>query len=387
MSTTLSLRRRGVADGDLVREERSQHHRHASVHASAVGGGRPVVGGEERLGNLQGDRQAVLASCRGAPRRRAGCRAAADHARFSRRNRAGARRQGLEARRMRIHSRRHRAEHHRRRARLSQHLQTLHRAGAADAQARQRLEGHHLADGRRRRRTGCAQPAGHRGRADQGLAANRHRYRRRRDDSLPGAGNQRPRRRQRVGGDVEADRALASPPGRDARGREDPLSRHPGAAAQGDHVADLVRDRQRGSQLHVELHQRQRADPLAHADRAPAVLPGPSLDARLRRGAMRVQAAGGHAQRGVGAHAEVERQQGDRAQLHHAAPEVGHSFDVHRQPDHADAVARRADRVDFRNRCDAGRHRRQRLDRALQRQWRADGACGGEPARQSRACA
>jgi nitrate reductase / nitrite oxidoreductase, alpha subunit len=36
--------------------------------------------------------------------------------------------------------------------------------------------------------------------------------------------------------------------------------------------------------LQRRLHQRARADPLAHADRPPAVLPGPPLDDRLRRG-------------------------------------------------------------------------------------------------------
>ena len=46
----------------------------------------------------------------------------------------------------------------------------------------------------------------------------------------------------------------------------------------------------------------------------------------------------------------IQGQQGQRqsrggAQLHHAAPEVGHPLDLHRQPADADAVARRADRV------------------------------------------
>ena len=265
------LCRRSAADCDLVREERPQHDGHASVRASALGGGRSLVGSEERLGNLQVDRPAVLAPSRGAPRRRAGHRAAADHARFPGRDRAGAGCQGLEARRMRIRSRRNRAQYHRRRARLSEHVQALHRAGSVDAQARQWLEGHHLADGRCRRRPGRAQPAGDRRRTHQGAAEDRQRHRRRRDDPLPGAGNQRAGRGRCVGRDVEADRAPASPPGADARGREDPLPRHPGAAAQGDHVTDVVGHRQRGSELHVELYQRQRADSVAHPHRAPAV--------------------------------------------------------------------------------------------------------------------
>ena len=44
------------ADGDVVREERPQHLRHASVHPSAVEGGGSGVGGAQRLGDLQGHR-------------------------------------------------------------------------------------------------------------------------------------------------------------------------------------------------------------------------------------------------------------------------------------------------------------------------------------------
>ena len=200
------LCRRGVADGDLVREERPQHHRHASVHASAVGGGRSVVGGEERLGNLQGDRRSSsrdLAEGHLGVEQESCCSRSCT---IPRRNRAGARRQGLEARRMRIHSRRHRAQDHRRRARLSEHIQALHRAGSADAQARQWLEGHHLADGRGRR-AGRAQPAGHRGRTHQGAAEHRQRHRRRRDDPLLAPETNGAGRGQGVGRDVEADRA------------------------------------------------------------------------------------------------------------------------------------------------------------------------------------
>jgi nitrate reductase alpha subunit len=47
------------------------------------------------------------------------------------------------------------------------------------------------------------------------------------------------------------------------------------------------------SQLQRRLHQRARADPMAHPDRPPAVLPGPPVDARLRRG-LRATAAGRH---------------------------------------------------------------------------------------------
>ena len=80
---------------------------------------------------------------------------------------------------------------------------------------------------------------------------------------------------------------------------------------------------------------------------------------------------------------QAERQRRDRAQLHHAASEVGHPLDLHRQPADADADARRADRVDQRERRQEGRHRRQRLDRSVQHQRRAGRARRRLPARQA----
>ena len=72
---------------------------------------------------------------------------------------------------------------------------------------------------------------------------------------------------------------------------------------------------------------------------------------------------------------------GDRPQLHHAASEMGHPFDLYRQSADADAVARRSDRLAFGDRCEEGRHRRQRLDRALQPERRHRRARGRQPAR------
>ena len=60
----LRLFRHRAADRDLVREERPQHLRHASLHPSADGGGRSGLGGAQRLGDLQGHRQGVLARSR-----------------------------------------------------------------------------------------------------------------------------------------------------------------------------------------------------------------------------------------------------------------------------------------------------------------------------------
>ena len=100
---------------------------------------------------------------------------------------------------------------------------------------------------------------------------------------------------------VKAWEALGKMTGRDhthlARaegGREDPLPRHRRAAAQDHLLANLVRHRKRQGLLQRRLHQRPRTHPLADADRAPAALPGSSLDARVRRGAGDLAAAGGH---------------------------------------------------------------------------------------------
>ena len=71
-------------------------------------------------------------------------------------------------------------------------------------------------------------------------------------------------------------------------------------------------------------------------------------------------------------------------ELHHAAPEVGHPLHLHRQPHHAHAQPRRAVCVDQRGGRARGGHRGQRLDRAVQRERRADGPGGGQPARQAR---
>ena len=60
----LRLLRHRAADRHLVREERPQHLRHAPLHPPADRRGGPGVGGAQRLGDLQGDRQEVLAKSR-----------------------------------------------------------------------------------------------------------------------------------------------------------------------------------------------------------------------------------------------------------------------------------------------------------------------------------
>ena len=164
------------------------------------------------------------------------------------------------------------------------------------------------------------------------------------------AGDQRRGRGEGVGGAVGDHRPRAHAPRAAEGGREDPLPRHPGAAAQDHLQPDLERHRVRARELQRRLHQRPRADPVAHADRPPAVLPGPQVDARVRRGPVRLPAAGGPEDDPSDAGQQAQRQPRDGAQLHHAAPEVGDPLHLHRQPDHAHAVARRADRVAVRDR-------------------------------------
>ena len=149
----------------------------------------------------------------------------------------------------------------------------------------------------------------------------------------------------------KAHRPRARPSRAAEGGREDPLPRRRRAAAQDHLVADLVGAREREGLLQRRLHQRARADPVAHADRPPAALPGSSVDARLRRGLLRLPPADRHCKTVKPViDTQAERREADRAQLHHAAPEVGHPLHLHRQPADADAVARRADRLDQRDR-------------------------------------
>jgi nitrate reductase alpha subunit len=215
-------------------------------------------------------------------------------------------------------------------------------------------------------------------------AAPGHGDRRRRDDPVAGAGNQRPRGGQGLGGAVGHDRPRPHAPGAAAPARHDPLPRRASAAAQNHLVADLVGAGVGGGQLQRLLHQRARTDPVAHADRPPAVLPGSPLDARFWRGLVRLQARHQHQDHDGDAGRAAERQHRTGAELHHAAPEVGHPLDVFGQPAHADLVARRSPRVAVGNRRQGRRHRRQRLDRSVQRQRHLDRPRRRQPARAGR---
>ena len=144
MSTTCLYSRHRAAHRHLVREERPQHQRHASVHPSAVHGGRSGLAIAQRLGDLQGLRQEVQRGLRRPPGCREGTGADADDARHPRRTGAALRREGLEEGRVRADPRQDRAADRGGRARLPQRVQAFHRAGPLDGQGRQWRQGHRL---------------------------------------------------------------------------------------------------------------------------------------------------------------------------------------------------------------------------------------------------
>jgi nitrate reductase alpha subunit len=148
--------------------------------------------------------------------------------------------QGLEEGRVRADPRQDRAADHRGRARLPQHLQALHRPGPADGQGGQRRQGHWLEHQTEVEQLGDLNGRSPRGR-DPGHA------RRSRPTSTPAEvvlmlapetnGHVAV---QGLGGAGQDHRARPRAPGAAPRGREDPLPRHPGAAAQDHQLAHLV---------------------------------------------------------------------------------------------------------------------------------------------------
>jgi nitrate reductase alpha subunit len=140
--------------------------------------------------------------------------------------------------RVRADPRQDRAADHGGRARLPQHLQALHRAGPADGQAGQRRQGHRLEHPGRGEQLGELN-----GRCEPGVSQGRPRI-----DSDIDAAEVMMMLAPETNGHVavkaweacQADRARAHPPGAPPRGREDPLPRHPGAAAQDHLLAHLV---------------------------------------------------------------------------------------------------------------------------------------------------
>ena len=144
--------------------------------------------------------------------------------------------------------------------------------------------------------------------ATQGLAKNRFRHRCLRSHSQSGAGNQWRGRGQGLdlAGGVHRPRTQAS---RAAEGRrEDTLPRRRRAAAKDHLVADLVGAGVGKGLLQRRLHQRSRTDPVAHADRPAAALPGSSVDAGVRRGLLRLSPADRHQIGQSGDRSKAERQ-------------------------------------------------------------------------------
>ena len=347
----------------------------------------PVWECAQRLGHLQGDRQEVLRGRAGGARRREGRRAHADPARHARRDRAGARRQGLEEGRVRADPRQDHADGrpwssatipnlYKRFTSLGPLMDKLGNGGKGMA-----WNTEHEVDFLQASST-ASSPRRARPRA----CPHRQRHRRLRGD--PARWRRRPtaRSRSRPGSRWARLHRARAHPSRDPK--EDEKIRFRDVVAQPRKIisSPIWSGLEIGEGLlQRRLHQRPRADPVAHAHRPPAALPGPSVDARLRRGAS--ASTGRRSTRKTVKPVIDSKPNGekrDRAELHHPAPEVGHPLHLHRQPADADAVSRGGPIVwiseDGRGQ---GRHRRQRLDRGLQRQRRAGRARGRLPARQA----
>ena len=153
----LPVLRHRAADRHLVREERSQHQRHASVHPSVVDGRRSGMAIAQRLGHLQGHSPGSSAkSASGTSASSASVVLTPLMHDTPAELGAAVRREGLEARRVRADPGQDRAADDGGRARLPERVQALHRARPADEQDRQRRQGHRL---EHRDRSQAARPA------------------------------------------------------------------------------------------------------------------------------------------------------------------------------------------------------------------------------------
>ena len=129
-----------------------------------------------------------------------------------------------------------------------------------------------------------------------------------------------------------------------------------------------------GGRRYAPVHrQRGTTQTVAHPDREDALLPGPRLDARPRRGTADLPATAGHAPAVRRAGARSGRGQAGRGPLPDAALEVVHPLRVPGQPVHAVAVPRWTHRLAESGRRGRDRGRGQRLDGVPQRQRRAGG--------------
>ena len=157
---------------------------------------------------------------------------------------------------------------------------------------------------------------------------------------------------------VKAWEALSKNTGRDhdasggaERRREDPLPRRGRAAAQDHFVADLVGSGVREGLLQRRLHQRSRADPVAHACRADSnsirITCGCALSARVfcvYRPPVDLKTVKPIID------TKPNGEPAGCVELHHAAPKMGHPFHLYRQSADADAQPRWAGGVDLRDR-------------------------------------
>src|SRR5664280_2386386 len=149
-----------------------------------------------------------------------------------------------------------------------------------------------------------------------------------------------------VPGAGDADRPAPGRPCRGARRQAGHVRRHPGRADLGHHLAGVVRQRERRPEVLPVHHQRRTPEALAHAHRAPALLPRPRLDGRTRGEPSGLPAAAEHA----GAVRRTADRRQRRAGYHGAVPDpaqqVVHPLGVPGQPAHAQPVPWRPDDLD-----------------------------------------
>ena len=294
MSTTCLYFGHRAAHRHLVREERPQHQRHAPVHPPAVDRGGPGLAIAQRLGDLQGLREEVQRSLRRPPGRREGAGADAADARHARRSwRSRSRCKDWKRGECELDPRQDRAEHARwSSATTRTSTSASPRSGPLMAQGRQRRQGHRLEHADRGEAAGRTQRPGHRRRRDPRHAEDRDRHRRLRGGADARARDQRPCRGEGLGGAVASRPAATTrtwrmPP----RGREDPLPRHPGAAAQDHQLARPgAASRARPSRYNAGYTNVHELIPWRTLTGRQQFYHGPPVDDRLRRGLLRATA-------------------------------------------------------------------------------------------------
>ena len=286
--------RRRAARGDVVREARPQHHRHAPVHPLLQPRDRAAVADQDRLGGVEDDRPALLRARGRPPRHPPGRGRQAAVARHPRGDGHRARRgQGLAGRRGRAGPGQDDAGAGGGRARLHRDLREDDVDRPADGDRRHAHQGRGL---RRQARDGHPAQSQRRDprRSRRRAAQGRDRHPDGRRDPAP------VRRLQRSPGHAglplpgEAHRHRARRPGRRARGQADHLRRHPGRARAGDHLAGVVGLGERRPALQPVHHQHRAWQAVPHPHRSAAVLRRPRLVPGHGRGAAGLPATARH---------------------------------------------------------------------------------------------